>query len=77
MKMQLNPINPCEKLLVKVGISSLETPMTYEQALRYGKNAMPEDLKRAGFTCSIFRSDPAINGSNFYTVNYGKTVLSL
>ena len=67
-------INLREKLLVKVGLSSLETPMTYKQALRYGKNAMPADLKRAGFECTVFRSDRDIHGSDFFRINYGKAV---
>ena len=61
-----------EKRLVKVGLSSLERPMTYNQAMRYGKNAMPNDLRKAGFKCVIFTSDPEINGGTFYRVNYGK-----
>ena len=70
-------INPKsrEKRLVKVGTSSLEMPMTYEQALRYAKNSLPESLKRAGFKASVFVSDPEIHGPKlFYTINHGKTV---
>lgn len=70
--MNLIKIDPKEKLLVKVGLSSLERLMTHKQALRYGKNAMPADLKKAGFECIVFRSDPQINGGNFYRINYGK-----
>lgn len=65
-------IDPKEKLPVKIGISSLEKLMTHEQALRYGKKAMPADFKKAGFECIIFRSDPEINGGNFYRINYGR-----
>ena len=68
----MTKINERAKLKVKVGNSSLETPMTYKQALRYGKNAMPEDLKRAGFQCTVFRSDRTLHGSDFYRINYGK-----
>ena len=68
----MTKINEREKLKVKVGNSSLETPMTYKQSLRYGKNAMPEDLKRAGFQCTVFRSDRTLHGSDFYRINYGK-----
>lgn len=61
-----------EKRQVKIGNSSLEMPMTQKQALRYGKNAMPEDLKRAGFKCSVFVSEKEINGSEFFRIVYGK-----
>ena len=67
-------MNTREKLPVKTGLSTLETNMTFNQALRCGKNAMPNDLKRAGFKCTIFRSDKEINGSDFYSINYGKVV---
>lgn len=70
--MNLIKIDPKEKLPVKVGLSSLEKPMTCKQALRYGKNAMPADLKKAGFKCIVFRSDLEINGGDFYRINYGK-----
>lgn len=61
-----------DKLPVKIGLSTLERPMTEKQALRYGKNAMPQDLKRAGFVASVFRSDPQIHGSEFFRINYSK-----
>lgn len=61
-----------QKLPVKVGLSTLETPMTKTQAARYGNNAMPSDLKRAGFKCSVFQSDPQLHGSLFYRINYSK-----
>lgn len=55
-----------KKHLVKLGNSSLETMMTEKQALQYGKKAMPEDLRRAGFVCVIFQGD------NFLRINYAK-----
>jgi len=61
-----------QKLPVKVGLSTLEKPMTLAQAKRYGNNAMPNDLKRAGFKCSVFQSDPQLHGSLFYRINYSK-----
>ncbi len=61
-----------EKRVVKVGLSSLEYKMTAKQALRYGKNAMPETLRHAGFTCKVFVSDKEINGSEFFRIVYGK-----
>ena len=59
-----------QKRTVKVGISSLEIPMTYKQALRYGKNAMPADLKRAGFVCEVGRSDRELHGGEWYRIDY-------
>ena len=56
---------------VKVGTGTLP-PMTLQQATRYGLRHMPRDLKAAGFQCVVFVSDPDINGSNFYRINYGK-----
>lgn len=61
-----------EKRIVKIGLGQLDRHMTKEQALRYGKRHMPEDLKRAGFECIIFASDLEINGSLFYRINYTK-----
>jgi len=61
-----------EKRIVKVGCGRLDRAMTYKQAMNYAKRNMPGDLKKAGFTPSVFVSDPAINGGSFYRVNYGK-----
>jgi hypothetical protein len=61
-----------EKLLVKVGIGSLDRPMTRKQAMRYGQRNMPTDLKRAGFETVIFRSDPELHGGDWFRINYGK-----
>lgn len=63
-----------EKLPVRYGLSELP-PMTRQQALNYGKrNFLAADLKKASFEVSIFRSDPVINGSDFFRINIGKTV---
>ena len=73
----MNLPNECKKtasikLPVKMGLSTLETRMTESQALRYGNNAIPADLKRSGFVCHIFRSDPVIHGSDYFRINYTK-----
>lgn len=60
-----------ELLPVKVGILTLEKPMTREQAMRYGKRNMPSDLKRAGFECFVGKSDAEMHGGVWYRVNYG------
>ena len=65
-------VSDMKKYLVKIGLSSLEMPMTEKQALRYGKNAMPDDLKRAGFKVSIFKSDIETHGGLWLRINYGK-----
>lgn len=61
-----------EKLTVRIGNIALESPMTFKQAFRHGQNAMPEKLRNAGFICRVFRSVPAIHGSDFFRVNYLK-----
>lgn len=61
-----------ERRPVRVGLGQLPKPMTRQQARRYGERNIPPDLKRAGFETVVFASDPAINGSSFYRVNYGK-----
>jgi hypothetical protein len=37
------------KYPVKIGILTLDMPMTLAAARRYGERSMPRDLKRAGF----------------------------
>ena len=69
--MQLGVIK-MEKRIVKVGLSKLDKPMTYKQALNYGNKNMPEDLKKAGFICTICVSDSIIHDDLFYRVNYTK-----
>lgn len=61
-----------EKLLVKVGLSTLDAPMTVAQARRHGNRHMPSDLKRAGFQTVVFVSDPEIHGSKYMRISYGK-----
>ncbi|BDC78567.1 hypothetical protein L4Z68_002387 [Pseudomonas aeruginosa] len=64
-----------EKLPVRYGLDTLSERMTHAQALAYGnKHFLASDLKKAGFKVSIFRSDPVINGSDFFRINIGKTV---
>jgi len=63
---------PQLKLRVKVGLDVLDRPMTYKQALRWGKANIPRDLAAAGFTTQVFRSDAQLHGSEFYRVSYGK-----
>ena len=62
-----------ECLPVKVGCcDTLPLRMTRAQAQQWGERNMPSDLKRAGFKCVVFRSDPEIHGGNWFRVNYGK-----
>lgn len=63
-----------EKLPVKVGLTTLDKPMTRKQAERYGKRTMPADLKRAGFECIVARSDAKMHGGTWFRINYGKKV---
>jgi hypothetical protein len=60
------------RLPVKVGLSTLDKPMTREQAQRYGERHMPTDLRRAGFECIVAKSDAEIHGGVWYRINYGK-----
>lgn len=60
-----------EKLPVKVGILTLDKPMTLTQAKRWGDRHMPADLKRAGFETFVGRSDPEMHGGIWYRVSYG------
>jgi len=60
------------KRIVKVGLSTLDTPMTLAQAKRYGDKNMPLDLKRAGFKTVVFTSDEEMHGGLWFRVNYGK-----
>lgn len=61
-----------EKLPVKMGLGTLDKPMTHAQALRYGERHMPLDLKRAGFKTVVFKSDSEIHGGLWYRINYTK-----
>ena len=61
-----------KKYEVKINGSTLERPLTMKQAERYGRNAMPEDLKRAGFVCSVFLTTREIHGGEWLRVNYSK-----
>lgn len=61
-----------KKYPVKIGLSTLKMPLTIKQAERYGRNAMPQDLRRAGFTCSVFLTSREIHGGEWLRVNYSK-----
>lgn len=61
-----------EKRIVKFGLGKLDKPMTLNQAKKVGERMMPSDLRKAGFNCTVFVSDPEINGGLFYRINYGK-----
>lgn len=63
-----------EVLPVRVGSGRecLPQPMTRGQVERWGKANMPKDLKAAGFQVDVFRSDPEINGGDFFRVSFGK-----
>lgn len=61
-----------EKLPVKIGLHTLDKPMTRAQAQRYGNRNMPKDLRRAGFQCVVARSDAEIHGGTWFRINYGK-----
>lgn len=54
--------------------SAFNPIMTRAGALRYANKMMPADLRKAGFTASIFESDFETHGGLWYRVNYGKTV---
>lgn len=63
-----------ERLPVRFGCARETLPgtMTRQQARRWGNCSMPRDLKRAGFEVVVFRSDPEINGGDFFRVSFGK-----
>lgn len=61
-----------EKRIVKVGLHTIDRPMTRKQAQRYGERNMPADLRRAGFQCVVFASDREMHGGEWFRVNYGK-----
>ena len=61
-----------EKLMVKVGASTLPKPMTREQAQRWGERNMPADLKRAGFVTVVGKSDAEMHGGVWFRVNWGR-----
>lgn len=60
-----------EKLMVKVGLSTLDKEMTREQAKRWGDRHMPADLKRAGFETFVGKSDAEMHGGVWLRVSYG------
>ena len=60
-----------ERLPVKVGILTLDKPMTREQATRWGDRHMPADLKRVGFETFVGKSDPELHGGVWFRISYG------
>ena len=54
--------------------SAFNPVMTKAGALRYANQMMPKDLRKAGFTASIFESDLETHGGLWFRVNYRKTV---
>lgn len=60
-----------EKLPVKVGILTLDNHMTRAQALRYGRQHMPSDLKRVGFDTFVSKSDAEMHGGVWFRISYG------
>ena len=54
--------------------SAFNPVMTRAGALSYANQMMPADLRKAGFTASIFASDLETHGGLWFRVNYGKTV---
>lgn len=61
-----------ERLPVKSGCGTLDKLMTREQALRWGKRTMPADLKRAGFICTVSKTDAEMHGGVWLRVSYMK-----
>lgn len=61
-----------QKLPVKVGLSTLDKPMTRAAALRYGERNMPADLRRAGFKTVVAKTDAEMHGGVWLRINYGK-----
>jgi hypothetical protein len=63
---------PDQKLAVKLGLSTLDKPMTRAAAQRYGERNIPADLKRAGFQVFVSKTDAELHGGVWYRINYGK-----
>jgi hypothetical protein len=63
-----------DKLLVKVGLLTLDQRMTRKGAMRWGTRHMPADLKRVGFECFVSQSDAEMHGGVWYRVSYGYKV---
>lgn len=63
-----------EKLPVKVGLTTLDKPMTRAQAKRWGDCNMPSDLKRVGFETFVGKSDPEMHGGTWFRISYGYKV---
>jgi hypothetical protein len=59
-------------LPVKVGASTLDSPMTAAQARRWGERNMDPGLRAAGFKVHVSRTDPQIHGGTWLRINYGK-----
>lgn len=63
--------NSMDRRPVRLGIGTLDRPMTSREAQRYGQRHMPQALRRAGFETVIFTSDEEIHGARFFRINYG------
>ena len=61
-----------EKHIVKIGLATLDKPMTKKQAIRYGRKHMPEYLKHANFDILIYTASQEINGWTGWRIGYGK-----
>lgn len=64
------------KHTVKIGLLTLDKPMTLDGARRYGKRAMPADLKRAGFETFVGVAPAWLTGAetDYLRISYGKAV---
>lgn len=64
--------NELEALPVKIGLQALDKKMTRKQAEQYGWKVMQLDIRRAGFVCSVYRTDKEIHGGEWFRINYSK-----
>ena len=61
-----------DRFIVKVGLTTLDRPMTRSQAKRWGDRHMAKDAKRAGFLTVVTKSDAEMHGGVWFRVNYGR-----
>ena len=57
-----------ERLLVKLGLDWLHPRMTRAEAVSYGEQHMPEDIKAAGGTVMVTRS--STHGGDWYRIEF-------
>jgi hypothetical protein len=75
MKVRLIKGNEKRPVLIGENRPTPHNPvLTYLGALRYARQNMPEDLRRAGFSASIFISNAETHGGEWFRVCYGKRV---